>query len=143
MKKFVIFFCIIIAILAIFWINYNNYKINHNRILSENFEYEELYNQEIYGTDLTTVINKVINNNEKNDVEKNSSQKYINNDTNSINIDIKMLDTEKTYSMEILYNGGIEKFVEYYGNIKFKCKKIEYHKSTGKVKYLYFEQITQ
>ena len=54
-----------------------------------------------------------------------------------------MLDTEETYNMETLYNGGIEKFVQYYNKIKFKCTDIEYHKTTNKVKYMLFEQTTQ
>lgn len=143
MKRFIILCSIVIAIVATVWFKYNDYKINYNKLLSQNFEYEELYNKKIYGTDLTTVINKVINNNEENNVEKGSDNKYISNDTNSIRVEIKMLDTDSIYSMETLYNGGIEKFVEYYGSIQFKCTKIEYHKTTGKVKYLYFEQITQ
>jgi hypothetical protein len=92
---------------------------------------------------LTTIINKVINNNEKNNVEIGQDNKYIDNQTDSINIDIKMTDIDKVYSMETLYNGGVEKFVQYYGNIQFKCTQIEYHKKTGKVSYLYFEQISE
>ena len=37
----------------------------------------------------------------------------------------------------------MDKFVQYYNQIKFKCTKIEYHKSTDKVKYMLIEQITQ
>lgn len=37
----------------------------------------------------------------------------------------------------------MDKFVQYYGQITFKCTKIEYHKTTKKVKYMYIEQITQ
>ena len=92
---------------------------------------------------MTTIINKVINNNEKNNVEINQDKKYINNGTNSINIDIKMKDIDDVYSMETIYNGGIEQFVQHYGNIKFKCTQINYHKKTGKVSYIYFEQITE
>ena len=54
-----------------------------------------------------------------------------------------MLDTDKTYDMETLYSGGMDKFVKYYSQITFKCTKIEYHKSTGKVKYMRIEQVTQ
>ena len=52
-------------------------------------------------------------------------------------------DNDTTYDMETLYAGGMEKFVQYYNEIKFKCTKIDYHKSNGKVKYLFIEQITQ
>lgn len=142
MKKIIIFCSIVLVFIATVWFNYMNYKSNYNSMLKENLEFEKLYQKEIYGTGLTTIINKVINSNEKNNVEINK-KKYINNDKNSINIDIKMVDTDSIYSMETLYNGGIEKFVEYYGNIKFKCTQIDYHKSTGKVKYLQFEQISQ
>ena len=41
------------------------------------------------------------------------------------------------------YNGGMENFIQYYNQIKFKCTIIEYHKDTNKVKYMLFEQITQ
>lgn len=54
-----------------------------------------------------------------------------------------MQDNEKTYAMETLYIGGMDKFVQFYSEIKFKCTKLEYHKATNKVKYMLFEQITQ
>jgi hypothetical protein len=143
MKRIIIFCSIILVIIATVWFNYINYKSTYNSTLKENLEFEKLYQKEIYGTYLTTIINKVINSNEKNNVEITKEKKYINNNINSINIDIKMVDTDSIYSMETLYNGGMEKFVEYYGNIQFKCTQIDYHKSTKKVKYLLFEQISQ
>ena len=45
--------------------------------------------------------------------------------------------------MEILYNGGIDKFVKNYGNIKFKCTQIDYHEITKRVKKVYFRQIVE
>ena len=143
MKKIIIFCSIVLVIIATVWFNYMNYKSNYNSTLKENLEFEKLYQKEIYGTDLTTIINKVINSNEKNNVEISKEKKYINNDINSINIYIKMVDIDSIYSMETLYNGGMEKFIEYYGNIQFKCTQIDYHKSTKKIKYLQFEQISQ
>ena len=85
------------------------------------------YNQEIEGAELATIINRAINENNINEVEKNKKGKFIDNDKNSINIDIKMLDTEETYNMETLYNGGIEKFVQYYNKIKFKKENNTFH----------------
>ena len=143
MKKFLILFSIILIIVAVVTINYNGFKREKNNINSYNFEFEKNFQKEISGIDLTTIINKVINNNEKNNVEIGQDKKYINNDENSINVDIMMTDTQETYPMEILYNGGIENFVQYYGDIYFKLTQIEYHNKTGRVSYLYFEQITE
>ena len=143
MKKIIILLSLVLVIIAIVSFKYMDYKKQYNDTLKYNLEFEENYQKEIYGIDLTTIINKVINNNEKNNVEKNQDKKYVNNQINSIKIDIKMTDIDQIYSMETIYNGGIEKFVEFYGNIQFKCTKIEYHQKTGKVSYLYFEQISE
>ena len=143
MKKIIILLSIVIIIVAVVAFNYMSYIKEYNSTLKYNLEFEEKYEKEIYGTDLTTIINKVINNNEKNNVEKGQDKKYINNNINSINVEIKIIDTNEVYSMETFYNGGIEQFVQNYGSIQFKCTKIEYHKKTGKVSYLYFEQISE
>lgn len=143
MKKFIILFSIILIIVAVVTINYKGFQREKNSVIAYNLEFEKNLQKEILGLDLTTIINKVINNNEKNNVEIGQNKRYINNGTNSINIDIWMTDTEETYPMEMLYNGGVENFVQYYGNIYFKCTKIEYHKETGKVSYLYFEQVSE
>ena len=143
MKKIIILLSVVIIIIAVVAFNYMSYQKEHNNTLKYNLQFEENYQKEIYGIDLTTIINKVINNNEKNNVEIGQYKKYEDNGTNSINIDIKMLDIDEVYSMETFYRGGIEQFVQHYGNIKFKCTQIKYHKQTGKVSYLYFEQISQ
>lgn len=143
MKKLAIFFLIIIIIVVGISYIYLNYKSNYNAAKKENMQFESYYNKEIYGAELATIINKAVDNNSLNEVEKDNKGKYLNNDKNSINIDIKMLDTDTTYNMETIYSGGTSKFVQYYNQIKFKCTKIEYHQSTNKVKYMLFEQITQ
>lgn len=143
MKKIAIFFLILIIIIVGISYIYLNYKANYNNTKKENMQFESYYNQEVLGVDLTTIINKAYDNNNVNEIQKNNKGKFIENESNSINIDIKMLDNDKTYCMETLYNGGMEKFVQYYGQIKFKCTKIDYHQLTNKVKYMLFEQITQ
>ncbi len=145
MKKIIILMSMVVVIIATVAFNYMSYKAEYNNLQKYNLEFEKYYQKEIYGTDLTTVINKVINNNEKNNVEKGQNKKYIDNGIDSVSIDVRITDTDKIYPMETLYNGngGIQEFVEYYSKIKFKCTEIEYHKKTGKVKYLYFEQISQ
>ena len=143
MKKNIILISIAIIIISIVGINYMAYQKQYEESVKYNLEFEKNFQKEIYGIDLTTVINRVINNNEKNNVEIGQDKKYINNNIDSIRIDIMMKDTNEVYPMEIIYNGGIEQFVQYYSSIKFKCTKIEYHKKTGKVCYLYFEQISE
>lgn len=142
MKKTILIFLLIciICIVAIA-INYSVYKIEYDSIAKGNLEFEQYKDREIYGIQLGTIINKVIDKNTKNEIEKNEKGIFIPNDENSIEIDIYMIDNETTYKMESIYNAGMEEFVEHYRNIKFKCSKIEYHKNTGRVKYLYFEQI--
>lgn len=143
MKKIAVFFLIIVVIIVGISYLYLNYKANYNQTKKENIPFESYYEKEIYGAELTTIINKAMDQNVLNEVEKNDKGKYINNDKNSIQIEIKMIDNDKVYTMETLHSGGMEKFVQYYNNIQFKCTKLEYHKSTGKIKYMLFEQITQ
>jgi hypothetical protein len=143
MKKLAMFFFIIIIIIVGLSYMYLNYKANYYTAQRENRQFESYEGQEIYGAEIATIINKAVDNNQNNEVPKDSKGKYLNNDNNSIQIDLKMLDDDKTYTMETLYGGGMDKFVQYYNEIKFKCTKLEYHKTTNKVKYMLFEQITQ
>lgn len=143
MKKLAIFFLILLIIVVVISYMYLNYKADYYEAQRKNKQFVSYEGQEIYGAELTTVINKAVDNNQNNEIPKDNKGKYINNDSNSIQIDIKMLDDDKTYAMETLYNGGMDKFVQYYGEIKFKCTKLEYHQTTNKVKYMLFEQITQ
>ena len=121
---------------------YITYKANYNTSKKANLSFEKYLNEEVYGSELATVINRAVDRNEKNEVEKNNKGIYQNNDKNSINIEIKMLDDDTIYKMENFYNSGIQKFISYYGNIKFKCVDIKYHTSTNQVKYMLFEQTT-
>ena len=140
MKKIMIFiFCIVLIFLSIFSIKYINYKSEKSKIKEENLEYETYLNKQILGTELTTFINKAVDNNKKHNVSKDEQGFYIQNDTYSIEIEIKITDNDTTYKMETLYNGGIITFVQYYNSIIFECTKIEYNK-LGKVSYVLFEQ---
>lgn len=136
---------IIIVILIIVKINIHSKE--QAVIKKQNSEYEQYFKNEIYGTDLITLINKAINSNENNGVEKDEKGNFINNNLNSINIDIVMItDEEKqettTYKMEAISKVGISSFITNFNTVKFKCSKIEYHKNTGKIKYIELTQQT-
>ena len=143
MKKIAIFFLVIIIIIAGISYMYLNYKTNYYTAKKQNSYFDGYYNQEFYGAEIATIVNKAFDNNLTSKVEKDSKGKFIENDTDSIKVDIKIIDNNTIYDMETLYSGGMDKFVQYYNTIKFKCTKLEYHKSTGKVKYMYIEQITE
>ncbi len=142
MKKVFIFLIIILIIVAIIGFNYFSYKNEYKIIQNENAEFEEYKDKEVYGLSVATIINKVIDKNTKNKIEKDEKGNFIQNDENSIEVEIHIVENEKDYNlqMEQIYNSGVEQFVQYYGNIKFKCSKIEYHEKTGRVKYILFEQ---
>lgn len=143
MKKIIILILILIAVLMAFLYSFANYKIAYTEIKKENAAYEQYLNKEIYGTDVATVINKAVNNNEKNKISKNEKGLYIDDNENAIIIDIYILDNETTYNMQTLYGNGIEKFVQNYNLVKFKSSKVEYNEKNGRIKYILFEQITQ
>lgn len=143
MKKLAVFFLIIVIIIVGISYMYLNYKANYHEARRENNQFESYYNQEFYGADVATIVNKAYDSNLTNSVQRDDNGNFIENDTTSIKIDLKMLDTDETYNMETIYKGGMDKFVQYYGSIKFKCTKIEYHNKTQKVKYMLIEQITE
>ena len=143
MKKFIIFLVVILIIIATVSYIYLNYKVSYDIAKKENYQFESYYNQEIFGPDVATVINKAVDKNSTNNISKDNKGNFIENDANSIKIDIKFLDDDKTHKMEEIFNNGIGTFMQYYSQIKFKCTKIDYHKSTKKVKYMLFEQITK
>lgn len=143
MKKFIIFLVVILIIVATISYVYLNSKANYKIAQQDNYQFESYYEQDIFGPDLATVINKAVDRNSNNNILKNNKGEFIENYSNSIKIDIKFMDDDKIHSMEEIFNKGIGTFMQYYSQIKFKCTKIDYHQSTKKVKYMLFEQITQ
>jgi Na+-translocating ferredoxin:NAD+ oxidoreductase RnfG subunit len=120
-----------------------NSRMVSNTASEENRYYQQLLNKEITGTELSSVINKVIDSNKKNEISLDDKKLYIENDSNSIvaEISFKYEDGVKKIRGERIFNGEIQNFISYYGTIKFKCTKIEYHDSTKKVKRIYIEEI--
>lgn len=140
MKKLTIFIIAAVIIIAsVIGVKYINYRAEQNKIKNENLEYEMYLNKPIYGTELTTFINKAVDNNQKNNVPKDEKGFFIQNDVNSIEIEIRITDNETLYKMETLYSGGMINFIQYYNSIYFECTKITYNK-LGKVNYVLFEQ---
>lgn len=142
MKKnlFVIIGIFLVIIVILTYTYYNYRKIN---ILAQqkNKEYEVYTQDAILGSTLMTLINKVSDQNEKNGVEKDKQNRYINNEENSIKIEVKFLESDKIFAMESISNMGSEAFIKNYNNMNFKCIQKEYHEKTKYIKYMLFEQI--
>lgn len=144
MKKIIIFFAIILICVITIGLRFYSYKAEQEVLAAENQEFEQYANKEIYGIDLGSIINKAVDKNTKNNIQKDENNIFIQNGTNSIEIEVAMKETDTTYKtvrMEQIYNKGTELFIQLFIDIKFKCSKVEYHDSTGKIKYMLFEQI--
>ena len=135
---------IVCVFVVYFVINYRNMQIDAQ---ANNKEYITYKDKTIVGTTLVSLINKTVDNNEKNNIEKDEKNTYIENDKNSVKIYIYFLDLEKEdkyietpYTMEQIYNNDIDNFIKLYGTSNFYCSNIDYHEKTGNVKSLTFEQ---
>ena len=141
MKKIIIFLVIVLIIVVTVAYMYLNYKATYNEAQVKNVQYESYNGKEIFGTDLATLINKAVDDNTKNNIQKEDSGLYTDNETDSIRIDILFTDDNEVHSMEEIYNSGTDTFMQYYNQIRFKCTKIDHHSKTGRVSYMYFEQV--
>lgn len=143
MKNTIIIICVIaMCILISITYAYSMYRSDMNRVHEFNNEFSKYVDYEFSGTELATIINLAIDNNEKYKISKDSTGKYLDDDMYSVRIDVYMTDTEKTYSMETLNSGEISNLVNNYSNVQFKCTKVEYHKKSKRISYLYIEQIS-
>lgn len=142
MKKNVILILTIFLVIAVI-VSYGLYNEKEKNLKSSNINrsYESFYNQQVLGTDVISIINKAIDSNKRNSIEQDEKGNYIENDKNSIKIDIKFKELDQVITMERINEVGMQRFWQNYGPLDFKCTKIEYHQKTNNVKYMYFEQI--
>lgn len=141
-KNILLIIVIFFIIMCVLFVTLRNIQANERALQKENSEYEVYLNKEIYGTDLASLINKIVDHNEKNNVKKDKYGYYIENNENSIILQVNMKTIEKTYKMEQFYNNDITKFVKNFNEINFKCIDIQYNQ-VGKVSKLVFEEIQE
>ena len=135
----------IIVILSILLIMLISIYMNYRQVLSGklqarkfNQDYEFFNKESILGTDVTTMINKAIDNNEKHNIKKDENGLYISDNDYAIKIYVYMIIDEKTYPMEELVKAGLDSFTRYFGEVHFKCTDVKYHKSTGRISEMTF-----
>lgn len=142
MKKqtiIILILLIVIFLIVAFAVAQNIQK--EKEIANYNKQYEQFKDKEIYGTDIATLINKAINNNEKNNVEKDENGYYIPNNTDSVRIFVKLQEEGENFPMERIFKLGITEFVKNFNIETFKCTNINYHEQSHKISEIYFEVI--
>ena len=148
MKK-IIFFILLILILslAIIVVAVSDIKAKNNKIATFNSQFEQYLGQTMYGTEILTIINKAIDNNEKNNIEKNESGFYIENNQNTVKVELTLLSTnnegetvEVTHQMERLKEIGLDRFIASFNLTEFECTKIEYN-DEGRVSKIFVKQL--
>lgn len=130
---------VLMLLLVAFAVTQNVQK--QKKVMAYNSMYEKYYNQIIYGTEVASIINRAMNENEQNSVEKDAKGYYIDNNANSIKIYVKLQAEGEYFPMERIVTLGITEFVKNFNIEDFKCTQINYHKDTGLVSEVYYETI--
>lgn len=106
---------LVVAVYGIF-----SYREKERNAKQVNKVYESYYQKEVLGTDVATLINKATDSNEKNGVEKDNSKNYIDNEENSIKIEVKFVEADKAISMESIQKQDIHQFIQNFSTHQFK-----------------------
>ena len=138
-KSLILIVTLILITVVIVTVKINDIQKEKKQVLKYNQEFEYYCNRDILGTEITTLMNKATDINEKNEIQKDEKNLYISDDENSVKIYVKMKFTEKIYPMESFYIAGINDFTKYFGGINFNSSKIKYHKN-GKIASIIFEE---
>ena len=112
MKKYIVLAAFVILAVSSIGYLYINYKVEAQNILNNNKEYVELYNKEIEGNELATLINEIENKNENNLVARNENGLFIENETNSVVINIKFKQSDSIFRGEKISKNGITNFLK-------------------------------
>ncbi len=139
MKKIIVCICsILVIILAIFFGWFVDVSKERRLTKNYNLEYETYTKDNITGVELTSLLNKAINNNEQYSIPRDDKNFYIADKEYSITILVKLVDDGKFYKMEAFEKAGITKFNSLYGMEYFKCIDKKYHEN-GRISEISFE----
>ena len=140
-KNIIIILILIVVAIAAFTTWYLQASNIKKEVSNYNSEYEKIYqNGKINGVDLTTIINKAVDNNEKYSIGKDENNVYIDDGIYYTEIYVKIVENKDAYPMEAIQEVGLSEFTRLYGSLNFECTKIEYHEN-GRISKLIFEVI--
>lgn len=148
MKKVLISILIIfILIIIVVTLNISNNVTKMNAISNFNKEFEKFKEKTLYGADVLTIINKAIENNKENNIQRDDEGNFIEDDNYSIKVDLVLLSKDKeeniketVHPMEKLEKVGLDGFISSFSITKFEFKDIKYN-SNGKISKITIKQI--
>lgn len=138
-KSLYIIIIVFIIILGITLLFISNVQSAYKEAKKENYMYEKYLNKEVMGTEVASMINKAVDNNEKYNIKKDDNGNYIDDNKYCIEIYVKLQTDGKYYNMETIYSNNVAEFVKNFNLENFKCTKVTYHNSTKRVSKVYFE----
>ncbi len=144
MKKILIIILIaVVTAIAIFsgrYIELANKKSEINKINNEFLAYQKSI---VKINKIVTLMNRAIDINNKNNIEKDENGIYEENNTNSIKVYLKVKSSDSKMEMERLMlndKAGVEKVEYAFSDLIFEMTNVEYHQKTGQVKSITFEE---
>ena len=140
MKKYIILLVATVFVACVIIYARFQFKVNKSMVNFENNPYTSIVGKNISSTELATLINKAMNKNADNEVQRDENGYFIENDENSIKIDVHFLLDDTILKAEQIEKSDLNLFITAYSSAQFKCTKIEYHNKSKLVKYLYIEE---
>lgn len=140
MKKYIILLVATVFVACVIFYARFQFKVNKSMVNFENNPYTSIVGKNISSAELATLINKAMNKNADNEVQRDENGYFIENDENSIKIDVHFLLDDTILKAEQIEKSDLNLFITAYSSAQFKCTKIEYHNKSKLVKYLYIEE---
>lgn len=139
MKKVIIGILLVVIIVIVSFVTWYSRNLKEIETIKKfNGEFEGYLNKQVTGVDLTTIINKALENNNRYEIKKDSKGVYVDDGKNSIEIIIKLTKEGNSFPMEAFEKVGMREFTKSFGSAIFKASKIEYHKN-GQISKIVFE----
>lgn len=148
MKKILISILIVfILIIIVVTLNISNNVTKLNTISSFNKGFENYKDKTLYGADVLTIINKAIDNNEENNIQRDQEGYFVEDDNYSIKVDLILLSTDKEeniketiHPMEKLEKVGLDGFISSFSITRFEFTDIKYN-SNGRISKITLKQM--
>lgn len=140
-KTLIIMLILFIAIFTAIAIAVVDLQQTGKQVKQFNQIFENCKDKNLLGSDVASLINKAIDNNEKKQISKNDKDIYQDDGKYSVQIFVRLEKDGEYFTMEKINALKITEFVKNFSLQDFKCTGIEYHKETNRVSKVYFEII--